>query len=214
MIEISEPATLTRSQRKRGSILDAGQALFLSQGYQGTSVDEIAARAQVSKQTVYKHFRDKQALLVTIVSAALERATGPVIDRITALAHTTDLRSDLVGLAADYLRAVLAEPVVQLRRLVIAEAAALPELADLYYRRAPERTLSALASSFDQLAERGILRVPEYSLAAEHFAFLIVGKSIDRALFYGGAAVLADIDPERYTQAGVEVFLAAYRVSA
>ncbi|WP_375486461.1 TetR/AcrR family transcriptional regulator [uncultured Mycobacterium sp.] len=205
------PSADSRTERKRQTILAAGQELFLSQGFQGTSVDQIAARAQVSKQTVYKQFGDKQQLLFTIVSAVLDRIAGPVIERIAALAHTKDLESDLVELAVDYLHAVLAEPVVQLRRLVIAEANRLPELADVYYQRAPARTLSVLADTFGHLNERGLLDVPVKGSAAEHFAFLVVGKPLDHALFYGGSHTLARIEPRDHARAAARVFLAAYR---
>jgi TetR/AcrR family transcriptional repressor of mexJK operon len=203
-------APLNRSERKRQTILDAGQTLFLSQGFQHTSVDQIAALAQVSKQTVYKHFGDKQELLFTIVSAALNSA-GPVIEQIAALAYTADLETDLVELAIAYLQTVLSEPVVQLRRLVIAEAHRLPELADAYYQQAVLRTLSALTDAFDQLDERGVLRLSDKRTAAEHFAFLIVGKPLDQALFYGASRARADIEPRNYARAGVRAFLAAYQ---
>jgi TetR/AcrR family transcriptional regulator, mexJK operon transcriptional repressor len=205
------PTLPGRSARKRQTILSAGHALFLSNGYQGTSVDQIAATAEVSKQTVYKHFGDKQELLLAIVANALESAVAPFLDQIAALANTTDLDADLVALAGDYLHAVLQEPVVQLRRLVVGEANRLPELAQLYYDRAPSRTLAAFADCFRLLHGRGLLHVPEPSVAAEHFAFLIVGRSIDQALFYGGPQVLAGIDPEHHVRAGVDVFLSAYR---
>ena len=96
-----------RSLRKRQTILSAGRALFLSNGYQGTSIDQIAASAEVSKQTVYKHFGDKQELLFAIVTNALDSTVTPFVDRIAALAQTTDLETDLTALARDYLRAVL-----------------------------------------------------------------------------------------------------------
>jgi len=205
------PALSGRSARKRQTILSAGQTHFLSNGYQGTSVDQIAATAEVSKQTVYKHFGDKQELLLAIVANALEGTVAPLRDRIAALANTTDLEADLVALAGDYLHAVLQEPVVQLRRLVVGEANRLPKLAQLYYDQAPGRTLAAFAECFGLLHGRGLLHVREPSVAAEHFAFLIVGRSIDQALFYGGAQVLAGIDPQRYVRDGVDVFLSAYR---
>jgi TetR/AcrR family transcriptional repressor of mexJK operon len=204
-------AVLGRSARKRLTILSAGRDLFLSNGYQGTSVDQIAASAEVSKQTVYKHFGDKRELLLSIVNEALDGAVTPFVDRIAALADTTDLEAEMTALAADYLRAVLQEPVVQLRRLVVGEANRVPELAELYYNQAPARTLSAFADCFAVLHRRGLLRIPETAVAAEHFAFLIIGRSIDQALFYGGPQVLAAIDVERYVRAGVRVFLAAYQ---
>src|SRR5438477_89804 len=51
-----------RSTRKRRAIVEAATAAFLRDGYRGTSMDEVAAKAGVSKQTVYKHFADKERL--------------------------------------------------------------------------------------------------------------------------------------------------------
>ena len=200
-----------RSAVKRQSILSAGQQLFLTNGYQGTSMDQVASLAAVSKQTVYKHFGEKRELLFAIVTDALDSAAGSIRGRIAALADSADLEADLAALAGDYLRVVLQESVVQLRRLVIGEANRLPELARLYYEHAPLRTQGSLADAFTTLHERGVLDAPEPSLAAEHFAFLIVGRPIDQALFDGAPAVLADVDIDSYARAGVRVFLAAYR---
>ena len=203
-----------RSARKRQTILSAGRELFLSNGYQGTSVDQIAASAEVSKQTVYKHFGDKQELLLTIVNDALDSTVTPFLGRIATLGDTTDLAPDLVDLAADYLRAVLQEPVVQLRRLVVGEANRMPELAQRYYEQAPVRTLAAFADCFARLHDLRLLHVPEPWRAAEHFAFLIVGRCIDQALFCGGPQVLANVDVDDYVRVGVRVFLATYRARA
>ena len=208
---MTETALPGRSARKRQTILSAGQQLFLSNGYQGTSMDQVAATAAVSKQTVYKHFGEKRELLYAIVTDALDTAGGSVRERIIALADSSDIETDLTALAGDYLRAVMQEPVVQLRRLVIGEANRLPELARLYYEHAPLRTLGLLADAFAALHDRSVLNAPESSLAAEHFAFLIVGRPIDQALFDGASGVLAALDVDAYATAGVEVFLTAYR---
>jgi TetR/AcrR family transcriptional repressor of mexJK operon len=89
-----------------------------------------------------------------------------------------------------------------------------PELAQLYYDQAPARTLAAFADCFSALHDLGLLHAPEPAIAAEHFAFLVVGRSIDQALFYGGPQVLAGIDVAGYVRSGVVVFLAAYRQQA
>jgi TetR/AcrR family transcriptional repressor of mexJK operon len=191
----------------------AGRTLFLANGYQGTSVDQIAAAAEVSKQTVYKHFGDKQELLLAIVAAVVDGSVQPFLERVAALSDSTDLDADLTALGADYLRAVLAEPVVQLRRLVIGEANRLPDLARSYHHRAPNETLQAFARAFDRLAGAGMLRIDDSGSAAEHFAFLVIGPSIDRALFFGGPATLAELDVDAQVRAAVRVFLTAYRVA-
>lgn len=200
-----------RSAIKRQTILSAGQQLFLSNGYRGTSMDQVAATAAVSKQTVYKHFGEKRELLFAIVTDALDTAAGSIRDRIAALPDSADIEADLADFAGAYLRAVLQDSVVQLRRLVIGEANRLPELARLYYEHAPLRTLTALTHAFTRLNDRGVLNTPEPSLAAEHFAFLIVGRPIDQALFDGAPDVLANFDVGAYARSGVDVFLAAYR---
>lgn len=202
---------LGRSARKRATILSAGQALFLANGYQGTSVDQVAASAQVSKQTVYKHFGDKHELLLAIVDEALSSTVTPFLGRIAQLADTDNLEADLTALAGEYLRAVVAEPVVQLRRLVVGEANRVPELAQLYYDQAPARVLAAFADCICRLHDRGLLSAPEPAVAAEHFAFLVVGRCIDQALFCGGPQVLEGMDVDRHVRAGVALFLAGYR---
>src|SRR5258708_2764511 len=51
-----------QSTCKRKAIVEAATTTFLHKGYLGTSMDEIAALGGVSKQTVYKHFADKERL--------------------------------------------------------------------------------------------------------------------------------------------------------
>jgi TetR/AcrR family transcriptional repressor of mexJK operon len=200
-----------RSVRKRDAIMSAGRQLFLARGYRGTSVDQIAAAAEVSKQTVYKHFTDKRELLLTIVTEVLDGAVTPFVDQVSDLARTSHLERDLARLAGSYLRSVLDEPVVQLRRLVIGEANALPELAEMYYQRAPARTLRAFTDTFAVLDARGLLRIVQPGVAARQFAFLVVGHPIDEALFYGGPRTLADLDVDEHVRAAIRMFLAAYR---
>ena len=59
--------TLNRSAGKRQSIIDAATQLFLANGYSRTTMDDIAALASVSKQTVYMHFGDKERLVTEMV---------------------------------------------------------------------------------------------------------------------------------------------------
>ena len=82
-----------RTSRKRRAILQAATTVFLRKGYVGTSMDEIAALATVSKQTVYKHFADKETLFSELVAERVTRRAG--------MNDTAFLRSDeLPGRAA------------------------------------------------------------------------------------------------------------------
>ena len=82
-----------RSARKRRAILDAATAAFLRNGYLGTSMDEIAALAGVSKQTVYKHFADKERLFSEIVTATVNEASDPSTTRCATCQDSGDLEA-------------------------------------------------------------------------------------------------------------------------
>ena len=116
------------SSRKRTAILEAATTLFLRNGYLGTSMDEIARLAAVSKQTVYKHFADKQRLFFEIVTSTLDDASGSVYSEVLELQDSGDLEADLQELARRQLALVMQPQIIQLRRLVIGEAGRFPEL--------------------------------------------------------------------------------------
>jgi TetR/AcrR family transcriptional repressor of mexJK operon len=207
---MADAAQLSRSDRKRAAIREAATTVFLSNGYLGTSMDEVAALAAVSKQTVYKHFSDKQSLFADIVTGTVDEAGNRVHDAVLGIADTDDLGSDLRDLARRQLRMVMQPRVLQLRRLVIGEAGRFPELGRTFYERGPGRTIAALAEAFERLAERGLLTLDDPLLAAQHFNWLVMSIPLNRAMLLGedeppSAAVL-----NRYADAGVRAFLAAY----
>lgn len=200
----------SRSARKHRAIMEAATELFLRDGYRGTSMDAVAKAAGVSKQTVYAHFADKKALFTAIVDATLDRAGGRAREEIEALRDTADLRADLHELARRYLGAVMRPEVLALRRMIIGEAARRPDLARAYYARAVESTLAALAESFAHLTERGALRAPAPRTAADHFAFLVLGLPLDKALFHTEGLPLTPEELRAHADAGATAFLAAY----
>lgn len=203
--------TEDRSARKRRVVVDAATALFLRHGYLGTSMDQIAAFAAVSKPTVYKFFPDKEQLFTAIVLETLDRAGAPFLAELSRLAETRSgqLADDLRDLARRYLATVTQPAVLQLRRLVIGASHQLPALASAYYERAPEQTLRTLADCFRRLADRGLLRTPDPDQAAAHFAFLVLGRALDKSLFCGDQPFTAE-ELAAQADAGAAAFLAAY----
>jgi AcrR family transcriptional regulator len=199
-----------RSERKRQAILTAARAAFLDHGYAGTSMDQIAAAAAVSKQTVYKHFADKDRLFESVITGDIgdaEQQSRAVID---ALPDSPDLAADLRAFARQHL-AIVAQPhLVRLRRVVIAEADRFPDLASTWYASGPERGHTTLADRFAALAAQGRLRIDDPLLAAQHFNWLILSIPLNRAMFRPGAEPFTPAELDHYADEGVRVFLAAY----
>ena len=199
-----------RSPRKRRAIVEAATAAFLRSGYLGTSMDEIAAAAGVSKQTVYKHFADKGRLFAEIVTATVTEASDPVHEEVRQLHDSGDIGADLRDLARRQLRLVMQPRMMQLRRLVIGEASRFPELGRAFYEQGPGRTLSALATAFERLAARGLLQLDDPALAAAQFNWLIMSAPLNRAMLLGDDGPPDPGDIDQWAHDGVRMFLAAY----
>jgi TetR/AcrR family transcriptional regulator, mexJK operon transcriptional repressor len=179
------PGEPNRSARKRAAILDAATHAFLDHGYRGTSMDAIAQTAQVSKQTVYQHFSDKERLFAEVVGATVEEVADPVSAEIGRLGTGPDLAAELTELARRQLRAVLQPRVLALRRLVIAEAGRFPELGRAFYDQGPGRTVSALGARFAELARDGRLRLGDPAAAAAQFNWLVMAEPLNEAMLLG-----------------------------
>src|SRR4249920_3680583 len=96
-----------RSARKREAILEAATELFLTREYVGTSMEDVASAASVSKQTVYKHFSDKQTLFREVALGGVGHVGSEFQAEVAAAAEATDVRAALRGLARSYVNAVV-----------------------------------------------------------------------------------------------------------
>jgi len=210
-LQASATAESGRSDRRRQAIIDAATEVFLRHGYVGATTDEVAARAAVSKQTLYKHFADKQRLFAEVI---LE-TTVQLVDRLStvagALLDTADVRTGLRELADGLLRGLLDPDVLRLRRLVIAEADRFPDVGRAWFDRGFDRSLVVLGESLQRLADRGLLhRLDDPTLAAYQFAGLVMYQPMNQAMFAGTGALPSPDSLDRIADAAVEAFLRAY----
>jgi TetR/AcrR family transcriptional regulator, mexJK operon transcriptional repressor len=207
-------ASETRSTRKHQAIVEAAEAVFLKKGYDCTSMDEIAAKAAVSKQTVYKHFADKDRLFTEIVLATTGQIDRVVALVAAALVETHTLKKDLGNLGREFLALLMDPKLLQLRRLVIANADRMPDLGRTWYEQGFERVLMTLAACFAGLGKRGLLYLEDPLIAAHHFAGLLLWIPVNQAMFTGGEHPYSKAALDEYADAAVSAFLAAYGVKS
>jgi len=206
---VTGPAKPTVSAVRRRAILDAATELFLAEGYAGTSMDDVVAAARASKQTLYRNFGDKEGLFRAVIEAHIADAESGTDDVIRELADTTDLAGDLRRFARQHLRDVLQPHLLQIRRLVIAEADRFPALARTWYERGPERAHDTFEALFTHLADRGLLRLEHPRLAAQHFNWLILSIPLHRSLYLPSSRP-SRRELDEIADEAVRVFLAAY----
>jgi TetR/AcrR family transcriptional repressor of mexJK operon len=201
------------SDRRHREIREAAIGIFLANGYEGATMEDIAVRAGVSKQTVYKHFTDKQNLFADIVLSTtddMDALVGLIADR---LSDTSDPAKDLEYLAETFLNALMEPRVLRLRRLVISSADRFPEIAGAWYEKGFERALGALSRSFRALADRQLFAVDDPERAAEHFVGMLFWIPVNKAMFTGDDDYAATHDLVPVARSAARAFMNAYGIN-
>jgi AcrR family transcriptional regulator len=80
----ARPRVRMTGAQRRQQLLDIGRELFGQRGYEATSIEEIAARADVSKPVVYEHFGGKEGLYAVVVDREVQQLLGMMRDALTA----------------------------------------------------------------------------------------------------------------------------------
>jgi len=213
---VNQPTSLapeaSRTDRRRAAIIQAATDVFLRNGYMGATTDEVATRASVSKQTLYKQFADKERLFAEVIlDGTIQVSESLATAAADAMRDAQDVRKALRQVADVFLRSMLKPDVVRLRRLVIAEADRFPEVGQAWYDRGFERTLAAIGEAIQGLADRGLLHnVADPTLAAHQFAGLVLYQPLNQLMFAGTSTRPSPARLRKIADAAVDMFLATY----
>lgn len=192
---------------KRAAILEAAKSLFLSKGYDGSSMDAIAAEAGVSKLTVYSHFTDKETLFSAAVKAKCEEQLPELLFQ---LPHDGTIESVLLNIGRGFHALINSRESIELHRLMVALGTQDPKLSRLFFDAGPQRILNEMERLLTRANDAGKLRIDKPLNAAEHFFCLIKGGHNFRLLI-GCCTALEGPGAEQHVREVVELFLKAYR---
>lgn len=192
---------------KRKAILEAAKALFLSNGYDGSSMDAIAAEAGVSKLTVYSHFTDKEKLFAEAVKSKCEEQLPELLFELDDEVPVAQL---LLNIGRGFNELINSRESVELHRVMVSLAAQDSKLSRMFYEAGPQRVLHGMEELLRQADQSGKLRVPDPLSAADQFFCLIKGGANFRLLIGCGEALLG-AEAEAHVCDAVEVFLRAFR---
>jgi AcrR family transcriptional regulator len=205
------PGTATDEESaKRRQIVAGAHAVFLAQGFDAASMNDIARAAGVSKGTLYVYFDSKEALFEAIVDEECEAQAEGIFELDP---NDRDVESVLDRLGVAFVRFLCRPQKASAIRTVIAIADRMPDLGRKFYERGPARGIAQLADYLTAQVEAGVLAIEDCELAAAQFIETCHAMLFKPVLF-NFAPAPSPQQIERVVRNAVKIFLAAYRVPA
>ena len=205
---MNEAATIIRTGRKFQQVLDGAREVFMADGFEGASVDDIARAAGVSKATLYSYFPDKRLLFSEIASIECRLMADKALELID---ETAPPREVLTIAAQQIVPFLLSDFAQQCFRICLAERERFPELGRAFYANGPEMGRQRLIDYMIGAVERGELKIDDLEMAAEQFSELCKAKLWTRAVF-GIQTKFSDAEIADVIWNAVETFMARYGV--
>ena len=194
-----------KSEAKRTAVLRAAVDLFLTNGYERTSMDAVAQHAGVGKQTVYSHFPGKEALFMASVESV---RTAPGKDEQRPDLDPNRPRDGLRALGAAVLNAILDPTVAALQRLTISELPHHPQLQEIWRSGAQGTGLMrAVAAYLDDCRQASSLMITDPLRTARQFVFLLATEARTATAY--GITPLETTERKRILRETVDLFVAA-----
>ena len=196
-----------RKGRKFDQVIEGARKVFLRDGFEGASVDDIAREAGVSKATLYSYFPDKRLLFMAIATGECARQADEAVEFIYAAEKpVAEVLRFAAGAIIDYVSSDLG---LQTYRLCVAETDRFPQLGQQFYASGPVLVRERLAAYLRKAAARGEVAIEDFDLAADQFSELCKADLLSR-LLCGIDRAVAPERRHRVIEGAVEMFLARY----
>ena len=198
-----------RKGRKVDQVLSGAREVFLRDGFEGASVDDIAKAAGVSKATLYSYFSDKRQLFKEVVQAECQRMSTEIVSQID---ETMPIREALTRASYGLAKFLVSDFAQKVFRICVAESDRFPELGQAYYEAGPGNGHQQLVDHLRESVASGELVIDDVEMAAYQFSELCKTRNFNLACF-GVRSDFSDEEIREVSAATVDVFLKAYAPS-
>ena len=198
-----------RRGRKFRQVLDGARAVFMADGYERGSMDEIARRAGVSKATLYSYFPDKRLLFEEVVRVVCRRQADAAIELSDSAAPPEAVLRAAARRLIDFYLSSFGQA---MHRICAAEAVRFPELGRHFYESGPKLARARIGAYLEGACAAGWLTIEDVALAADQFVELSKADLFAR-MSCGLAGTIGPGCVERVIEGAVATFLARYRAA-
>ncbi|MDR3417603.1 MAG: TetR/AcrR family transcriptional regulator [Nevskia sp.] len=192
-----------RGEQRRAGLLEAARDVFLEQGYEGASVEEIVRRVGGSKASLYSYFGSKEGLFWEV----LDRLSDEFMAELGVPEQADEhIEATLTLVGMRFLGIFLDPGRCRLFRTMIAESSRFPELAQSFFERGSLRVYQALGTYLQLQHRAGRLDCPSHDTMATQFLELVKGTPHFRVLL-SLPPFPPGFDPAAHVAGAVRLFL-------
>ncbi len=195
-----------RKGRKYEQVLDGARQVFLSDGFEGASVDAIARTAGVSKATLYSYFPDKRLLFLEVASQQCDHQAQQAL---RTLDMTRPPREVLRQVARQFMKFIFSDIGQRIFRICVAEADRFPDLGRQFYATGPKRVHKVLVDYLSGAQARQEVDIPDLDLAADQFAEMCKADLWPKLIF-NIRTEFSEAEIDRVIDGAVDTFMARY----
>lgn len=209
----SKTATVAATDRgmKRGrkfdQVLNGARQVFMADGFEGASVDDIARAASVSKATLYSYFPDKRLLFMEVARTECGRQASMTADAIDMNAPVRDVLTRAASGIIDFVTSDFGQ---QMFRIAVAESERFPALGLAFYDSGPRMVRQRISDYLGIATARGELAIDDIPLAADQFHMLVKADIFDQIVF-NLKRTFTRSEKDRVISGAVDTFLARYK---
>jgi TetR/AcrR family transcriptional repressor of mexJK operon len=199
-------AQIIRKGRKFDQVLEGARSVFMADGFEGASVDEIARVAGVSKATLYSYFPDKRLLFMEVATTECVRQASDAIHNIDKSAPPRQVLRQVGRHFVGFITSTFGQ---QIFRMCVGESDRFPEIGQAFYASGPEVMRREMADYFLDAIARNELEIEDLVLAADQFGELCKADIWARLVF-GVSKVITQDEIDRVVDSAVDMFMARY----
>ena len=203
MSESSAALIETFDSSKRQQILDGARISFLSQGFDGASMNDIVKAAGVSKGTVYAYFPSKEKLFEALVYHDRRQQAEQTVHHLDDDRPMAEVLTELGLRMVD--RMTSEDSIAQVR-MVAAASAKFPEIGRAFFQAGPVFAISRIKTYFETKMAQGQMRSVDAEMAAMQFIDVISG-CLHKPRLFNAQDLFTKRTPEQVVAAGVDLLL-------
>lgn len=203
-----------RNEIKRGrkfdQVVDGAREIFMRDGIDGASVDDITRAAGVSKATLYSYFPDKGAMFMEVCKGECTRRAEAALDILDMNGPPRQVLTQVAIHIVDYMSSDFGQ---ESYRINTAESVRFPEMGREFHQTLEQAVIHPMIAYFNVAIERGDLQIDDLELAAHQLMELCQARYFER-LIHQVDAVTPQHEKDRTINGAVDMFMARYSTNS